>query len=425
MNEDDVGGQEPTRGMSRRAMLGWLGAAAVGAGLGAGGLEIARRVDPADGSTSRADDTIEFFGPHQAGITTPPPAALVFAAFDVTTGSRSDLSDLLRIWTDAAARMAAGKRLPGAFEIPGQSPVDTGETQGISASRLTVTFGFGPSLFEQHGEDRFGLAANRPGPLRDLPPFPHDDLDPARSGGDLCVQGCAEDSLVAFHAIHDLTKLAKGVAQMRWMQRGFGQASAVGAHQPTPRNLMGFKDGTNNIRDDDIRDLNRHVWVHEGPPWIHGGTFLVARRIRMRIERWDASELSEQESVIGRRKISGAPLGHVREFDSVRLGDVGVDGTPTIPSDAHIRLAAPSRNGGERILRRGYSFADGVDAEGRLDVGLFFLAFQRDPFRQFVPINGGLAVHDALNEYIVHTSSAVFAIPPGIRPGEFIGRGVV
>jgi deferrochelatase/peroxidase EfeB len=420
----------PSPALSRRAVLGWLGGAAVGASLGAGGLQLvgrtARDETTSDLHPSTQDDLVEFFGPHQAGITTPPPAALVFAAFDVTSSHRSDLRRLLRIWTEAAARMTRGEPVPGSVADPDRPPVDTGETRGLSPSRLTVTFGFGPGLFVRDGHDRFGLAASRPASLRDLPPFRNDVLDPARSGGDLCIQACSEDGLVAFHAVHDLAKLAKGVAGMRWLQRGFGQASAVGAHQPTPRNLMGFKDGTNNIREDDLEALDRFVWVQEGPAWMHGGTFLVARRIRIHIERWDASDLSEQQDVIGRYKASGAPLGLRHEFDPVPLNRHGVVGHPTIPARAHIRLAAPSSNEGQRILRRGYSFVDGVDApEGRLDLGLFFLAFQRDPFRQFVPINRRLARSDALNEYILHTSSAVFAIPGGLRPGEAIGEGLL
>jgi len=159
---------------------------------------------------------------------------------------------------------------------------------------------------------------------------------------------------------------------------------------------------------------------------MHGGTFLVARRIQMHIERWDASDLSEQQDVIGRSKITGAPLGARGEFDHVPLESHTADGDLIVSHDAHIRLAAPATNGGERILRRGYSFADGLDAaEGRLDVGLFFLALQRDPFRQFVPINRRLAESDALNEYIVHTSSAVFAIPRGVTPGRYVGQGLL
>ena len=41
-------------------------------------------------------------------------------------------------------------------------PADTGEAVGLPASRLTMTFGLGPSVFLQDGHDRFGLASQAP-----------------------------------------------------------------------------------------------------------------------------------------------------------------------------------------------------------------------------------------------------------------------
>src|SRR4051794_41298248 len=232
---------------------------------------------------------------------------------------------------------------------------------GLSPSRLTVTFGFGPSLFH-----RFSLT--RPAPLRPLPALPGDELDPARSDGDLCVQACADDPQVAFHAVRNLARIGRGLVVMRWSQLGFGRTSTTSRNQSTPRNLMGFKDGTNNIKAEDRAALRNHVWVGgEGPAWMRDGSYLVTRRIRMLIESWDRATLSDQEDTIGRTKVAGAPLGAHEEFDKVDLK------AERIPTDAHIRLAAPATNGGIRILRRGYSFTDGFDEElGQLDAGLFF-----------------------------------------------------
>jgi deferrochelatase/peroxidase EfeB len=182
---------------------------------------------------------------------------------------------------------------------------------------------------------------------------------------------------------------------------------------------MGFKDGTNNIRAEEAMD--RYVWVSEGPDWMHGGTYLVARRIRMLIEIWDRSPLLEQEQTIGRHRASGAPLGKEDEFDPVDLKAKGPDGLPLIPVDSHVRLARKDPD--ERILRRGYSFTDGMDSRtSQLDVGLFFIAFQRDPRKQFVPLQSRLGQNDRLTEYIQHTGSAVFACPPGIRRGGYVGE---
>lgn len=395
------------------------------AGLAAAGLLASAGCDP-DGSTdaSRSNPAVPFRGTHQAGVATPAQDRMVFAAFDVT-GSRAALATVLRRWTDAAERMTTGR--PVAY-LGGDSgggplapPADTGEATGLPPSRLTVTFGMGPSLFDH----RFGLAGRRPAALADLPPLPGDELDPDRSGGDLCVQACADDPQVAFHAVRNLARIARGTAHLRWIQLGFGRTSTTSDTQSTPRNLMGFKDGTNNIRGEDTEAMNRFVWVgvETDQGWMRGGSYLVARRIRMLIESWDRASLREQEQVIGRRKSDGAPLGRGREADRVDLSAHGPDGHPVIPVDAHIRLAAPSTNAGTRILRRGYSYTDGADpVTGELDAGLFFVCFQKDPRTQFVAIQRRLGVHDAMTEYIKHTGSAVFACPPGLSHGRWWGQ---
>ena len=97
---------------------------------------------------------------------------------------------------------------------------------------------------------------------------------------------------------------------------------------------------------------------------------------------------------------------------------------PAIPDTAHVRLASAEHLEGIRMLRRGYNFTDGTDGLGHLDAGLFFIAFCRDAARQFVPMQRALAATDALNEYIEHTGSAVFACPPGVRPGEYWGQAL-
>ncbi|WP_344095888.1 iron uptake transporter deferrochelatase/peroxidase subunit, partial [Streptomyces stramineus] len=356
-------------------------------------------------------DAVPFHGAHQAGIATAVQDRLHFAAFDVTTTDRDALVKLLREWTAAAARMTAGREVgTGAIgdnaELP---PDDTGEALGLKPSRLTLTFGVGPGLFEKDGKDRFGLKSRRPPALIDLPAFPGDNLDAARSGGDLCVQACADDPQVAVHAIRNLARIAMGRAAVRWSQLGFGKTSSTTPDAQTPRNMMGFKDGTRNISGTDDAALAKHVWVSEkdGPAWMAGGSYLVARRIRMHIETWDRTSLKEQEDIFGRDKAEGAPVGLRRERDEPNL--------KAMLPDAHVRLAHPDSNSGATILRRGYSFTDGTDGLGRLDAGLFFLAYQRDVRDGFVPVQTRLARKDSLNEYIQHVGSAVFAVPPGVR----------
>jgi deferrochelatase/peroxidase EfeB len=379
--------------------------------------------------TAAAPATYPFRGEHQAGIVTPAQDRLHFAAFDVTTRSRAQLVSLLNAWTTAADRMTQG--LPagpvgptdGAPLVP---PDDTGEAIGLTPGGLTLTFGFGPGLFrDADGRDRFGLADRQPEALRDLPHFSGDQLDPAKSRGDICVQACSEDPQVAVHAIRNLARIGFGTVAVRWSQLGFGRTSTTSTSQSTPRNLFGFKDGTLNVKAEEADALARYVWVapDDDQAWLAGGSYLVARRINMHIETWDRQGLQPQEDVIGRTKGSGAPLSGGTEFTPLDLSVKGSDG-PLIPVDSHVAVVSPERNHGHRILRRGYNFVDGSNALGGLDAGLFFIAYVRDPRTHFIPLQTKMAGSDAMMEYLQFTSSAIFAVPPGTSPGEHVGQAL-
>jgi deferrochelatase/peroxidase EfeB len=414
---------EETNGFTRRRLVAGAGAAGVGIGLGGAGYLIGR--ETAEGS-SHLDETVPFHGNRQAGIETPAQDRLHFAAFDLTVERAAELRDLLREWSDAAAKLTQGEMVGDDNNQLLAPPDDTGETVGLRPASLTVTFGLGPDVFERDGHDRFGLRSRRPHALRQIDPLPADLLDPEHSGGDLCVQACSNDPQVAFHAVRNLARLGRGSVVTRWSQLGFGRTSSTTRSQATPRNLMGFRDGTRNLRAEDTEAMRRFVWLDEGDhvPWMADGTYIVTRRIRMLIEIWDRSALLDQENTIGRQKYDGAPLGGREEFQTPDFA-ARRKGQPVIPTDAHIRLAAPQMNHGAEILRRGYSFTDGVVEElGELDAGLFFICFQRNPKSQFEAIQRRLGSIDALNEYIKHTSSAVFAIPPGAREGGYVGEGL-
>ncbi|MGW2561795.1 iron uptake transporter deferrochelatase/peroxidase subunit [Streptomyces sp. NPDC001514] len=393
---------------SRRAVLGWGGAGlALGAAAAGGAIAAVTREEDETALAAASGAAVPFHGAQQAGIATPVQDRLHFASFDVKTTDRAELIQLLKDWTRAAERMTTGQTVgEGAYGGLAEAPPDdTGEALGLKPSRLTLTIGFGPSLFD----GRFGLKDRRPAALVDLPKFPGDNLDPARSGGDLCVQACADDPQVAVHAIRNLARIGFGKVAVRWSQLGFGKTSSTTPDEQTPRNMMGFKDGTRNISGTDKAALDKHVWVSEkdGPGWMVGGSYLVARRIRMNIETWDRTPLQEQEDIFGRDKREGAAVGKAKEHDEPFL--------PAMLPTAHVRLAHPDSNGGARILRRGYSFTDGTDGLGRLDAGLFFLAYQRDVAKGFVPVQRSLAASDVLNEYIQHVGSALYAVPPGVR----------
>lgn len=413
---------EPRTGLSRRKLFGAAGAtAAVVGAAGAGAL--AGRASAA-GTTDHLHTAVPFRGAHQAGIVTEAQDRMHFATFDVTTDSRDDVVKMLADWTEMAERMTQGKEaFPNGStgQNPYSPPSDTGEALGLPPSQLTLTIGFGPSLFVKDGVDRFGIADKKPAELVDLPKFPNESIDPARSGGDIVVQACANDPQVAVHAIRNLARIGFGTAAVRYSQLGFGRTSSTTREQTTPRNLFGFKDGTANLRSDENTRLNDFVWVADGdgpPAWLTGGTYLVARRIRMRIEQWDRTTLLEQERVIGRQKGSGAPMGLTEEFEELNFDLVNDKDEPLIDPLAHVRLASPEHLGGIEILRRGYNFTDGSDGFGHLDAGLFFIAFVRNPVTQFVPMQNEISRNDAMNEYVLPTSSAVFACPPGIPEGD-------
>jgi deferrochelatase/peroxidase EfeB len=424
------GGQEERSragGVTRRGLLGALGIGALGAGVGAAAsLGTERAVEASAAGATTAIGVHPFHGRYQSGIVTPSQDRLYFATFDVAAGlTRADLVQLLQEWSAAAARMTQGEGAGSEAVSAGPDaapPEDTGEALGLPPASLTITFGFGPSLFRTaSGEDRFGIAARRPAALVDLPAFPGDALVAAGSGGDLCVQACSDDPQVAVHAIRNLSRIAFGRASMRWSQLGFGRTSSTTKSQVTARNLFGFKDGTRNLRAEDTAAVDEHVWVGDEGGWMRDGSYLVVRKIRMRIETWDHQSLGEQEKVIGRTKREGAPLSGGTEYSAPHFGAKGSDGGPLIDMASHVRLAHPSENGGAQLLRRGYNFADGNDELGRLNAGLFFVAYQRDPRTHFIPIQRKLAGNDRLNEYVQHVGSGIFAVPPGARQGSFVG----
>jgi len=406
---------------SRRGLLAAAGglAAAIGSGFSA-------HAAVPEAAAQRQKATEDFWGPHQAGIVTPAQEHSYFAAFDLTTDQRAEVVKLLQSWTAAAARMAAGATaapLASELDAPG---ADSVEAVGLAPSRLTVTFGFGAGLFEKDGKDRYGLASSRPVALIDLPRFNGDQLVPARTGGDLSVQACADDPQVAFHAVRQLARLAYDVAEIRWAQSGFLSRPAKPGE--TPRNLMGFKDGTQTpLRVEQV------VWVNQdGPVWMRGGSYVVVRRIRMALEHWDRTNVGFQEQTIGRHKLSGAPLGLKGEFEPLGLDRTDKDENPIIPENAHVRLANAASNNGAELLRRGYSYNDGVNFTAErwppwrqgmeYDAGLFFVGYQRDPRTGFVRIFENMAKFDMLNQFVTHTGGGLFACPGGVSQGEFIGQ---
>ncbi|WP_406291051.1 iron uptake transporter deferrochelatase/peroxidase subunit [Embleya sp. NBC_00896] len=407
--------------VSRRRFVGVAGAAGAG-GLvvGAAGGAVAFAGESGDGGgtalTHVGATTVPFFGRHQAGITTPAQAKAVLLGWDLEPGAdRAAVAALMRRWSDTAARLTQGHPVDGDDQVA----ADAGPCS------LTVTFGFGGTLF-----DKLGLAARRPAALKPLPPFPDDALDPARSDGDLFTQICADDGLVTFGAVRTLQKLAKGVARIRWQMNGFARSPGATAKPMTHRNLMGQIDGTNNPKESDPK-FDEKIFVTEAAApspeqqWLTGGTYVVFRRIRMLLDAWDGIDKAHQERVIGRSKDTGAPLSGGGEHSAADFGKRGPDGELVIGANAHVRVAAPEFNRGSSMLRRGYSYHDGFGSDGAPDAGLLFVAWQHDPDDGFVPIQRKLARGDALSPFLRHEASAMFVIPPGCARGGYVGQSLL
>jgi len=348
-------------------------------------------------SSSAQTPAVEpFHGVHQAGIATHPQVHAAFVAFDLKPGTdRAAISRLMRLLTDDARRLTGGRQgladaQPELADLPG---------------RLTVTFGFGPGLFT-----KAGLEHQRP--LTDLPTFEIDRLEKRWSGGDLLIQVCCDDAVTLAHTLRLVIKDARDFATVRWTQRGFRRNQPEGQ---TQRNLMGQLDGTVQPT-----DLDKAVWIADGPDWLRGGTLMVLRRIRMDLEKWDAADDGAKAFAMGRDIKTGAPLTGTAEHDEPDLKANDKLGFPAISEVAHIRLARAA-DPSLRMLRRGYNYDDAVSGAGVTDSGLVFVSYQADLARQFVPIQKRMAASDMLNEWTTPIGSAVFALPPGCGPEGWIG----
>ncbi|WP_055489391.1 iron uptake transporter deferrochelatase/peroxidase subunit [Streptomyces sp. TP-A0356] len=399
-------------GVGRRGFL--RGAALAGAGLASGGAAA-----PTPGDGTGAPPVAPFHGPHQQSVLAAPRRVTAFTAFDVTAGDRGELSELLRTLT-ARARFLTSGGTPSPAGITGP-PADSGVLGGrLPTGALAVTVGVGAGLFD----DRFGLAAHRPRGLTTMPAFPDDDLRSEWCHGDLSLQLHADDPDTVLHALRDIARHTRGGMQVRWRLDGFTSPPRPSG---TPRNLMGFKDGTANPDPADTRAMNRLVWVGRGlgePDWAIGGSYQVVRLIRMLVEFWDRVSLTEQERMFGRARESGAPLDGNAEHDvpdyaNDPKGDI-------IPLDAHIRLANPrtAATAGQRILRRAYNYDAGMDGNGNLDMGLLFCCYQQDLARQFETVQHRLA-GEPLTDYIKPFGGGYFFALPGVRDGaDWYGRAL-
>ncbi|MFF0362929.1 iron uptake transporter deferrochelatase/peroxidase subunit [Streptomyces sp. NA02536] len=408
--QEGATGRTTGHGVSRRRLLGTAGATGLVLGAAGGAVGYASAPAGATPLTSVGDGRVPFHVKHQPGITQPLQARGHLIAFDLAPGAgRKEAAALLRRWSDTARRLMAGE--PTAQD-------DTGVADDAGPSSLTLTFGFGHSFFT-----RSGLEKQRPVALDPLPDFSSDRLDKARSNGDLWVQIGADDALVAFHALRAVQKDAGSAARVRWQMNGFNRSPGATAHPMTARNLMGQVDGTRNPKPADS-DFDRRIFVPEKgePAWMANGSYVVVRRIRMLLDDWEKLPVEEQESVIGRRKSDGAPLSGGTETSEMDLEKTDSKGGLVVPFNAHARITRPDQNGGAAMLRRPFSYHDGMDTDGVPDAGLLFVCWQADPLRGFVPVQRKLDRGDALTPFVRHEASGLFAVPGGAAEGEYVGQ---
>ena len=409
---------------SRRRLIVGLGAAGGTIALGAATNRAAAGECPNEEMGDPALESQPFYGPHQAGVVTPQPAAGLLAAFDVLADNRNDLERLLRTLTARIAFLTKGGDVPVLDQkLP---PAESGLLgPRILPDDLTITVAIGASLFDQ----RFGLAAHRPRHLVAMERFANDALDATLCHGDVLLQFCANTAETNIHALRDLIKNLPDLMALRWKVDGFLPPRTVRRlGKDTVRNLLGFKDGTANLDTHDATLMDRIVWVQpqtDEPAWTAGGTYQAVRIIRNLVERWDRTPLGEQQAIIGRYKTSGAPLGLKDEHDPPDYA--GDPRGERIPLDAHIRLANPRTKESEssRILRRGYNYTRGLTASGQLDMGLLFVCFQANLSAQFLTVQRRLE-GEPLEEYIKPVGGGYFFVLPGVADAHgFLGQGLI
>jgi deferrochelatase/peroxidase EfeB len=370
-------------------------------------------------SEETTEESQPFFGLHQAGILTPSPASALLVSFDVLAKNKADLVKLFQTLTARLQfLMVGGKPQQLDSKLP---PVDSG-VLGIEVfpDNLTATVAVGASLFD----DRFGLATLKPKHLVAMPDFPNDALDAELCHGDLLVQFCSNTAETNIHALRDIIKNLPGLIALRWKMEGFLPPHTLKKlGKDTVRNLLGFKDGTANLKVSDSKLMNRLVWVQpksEEPTWATNGSYQVVRVVRNKVEHWDRTPLQEQEQIIGRSKDTGAPLGMQHERDIPRYAQDPKG--RQIPLDAHIRLANPRQSELGLILRRGFNYSRGYTKAGQLDMGLLFVCFQANLEKGFIAVQKRLN-GEPLEEYIKPIGGGYFFALPGVTErNQYLGQ---
>ncbi|WP_397458830.1 iron uptake transporter deferrochelatase/peroxidase subunit [Pseudomonas asplenii] len=412
----------------RRVLLGMgvAGAAIAGSALSCPAMAATQAQVTQAPSSDKTQDHHDFHGKHQTGIVTPRPAAGMLVAFDVLASDRKELERLFRTLNERIAFLMSG----GAVKQvdPKLPPLDSGILGPVvTPDNLTITVSVGNSLFDE----RFGLESVKPKRLIQMVGFPNDALQPDLCHGDLSIQFCANTPDTNIHALRDIVKNTPDLLLVRWKQEGSVPPQAPtkpGEPAQSARNFLGFRDGSANPDSNDTSAMDRIVWVQAGsdePAWAANGSYQAVRIIRNLVERWDRTPLQEQESIFGREKTTGAPIGGKTEAE---VPDYSKDPEgKRIRLDSHIRLANPRTAETQRnlILRRPFNYSNGVSKNGQLEMGLLFICYQSNLEQGFITVQTRLN-GEPLEEYLKPIGGGYFFTLPGVTGDQdFIGRSLL
>ncbi|WP_261166243.1 Dyp-type peroxidase [Microbacterium sp. Marseille-Q6965] len=395
-------------GLTRRSvLLGTGGVVAAGAGAGLlGALRGGGHRDASSGSGSvGARVSVPAAGPHQAGVArpaTPQPHALL------TVADLGAPDAPVRLDAVSAALGAIGARILELTDASRYDDVVTPDGPGD----LVVTVGLGPRILSAIDPT---LPAAVP-----LPGFRGDDgMDDLHRGGDLLLAAYATDptplpavTAALVSAVHDV---APGLLRRRWAEHGFRAPGEDGI----ARSPLGYHDGIRIPRTEG--ELAEHVWIGQSDhPAATGGTVMVLRRLVLDVDRFLAQSEQRRDEIVGRRRLSGAPLSGGERLDDVDLNAKTPEGAYLTPARSHARAAHPSFTGSHLMLRRSYAFSVPGTGETAGEVGLLFACYQRD-LDTFIRTQLRLDETDDLMAFAAPTASASFLILPGYTRDRPLG----
>lgn len=283
---------------------------------------------------------------------------------DVSATTRQELNALLTKLTGFAQHQML-KEPPGQHRRPYDVP--------IKSQRVTVTIGFGATLFTtKQGDDRFTIAGKKPTWLKIMPPTEGDEpgFNPNAHATDLIILVASDDTYVNEYIFGKIFYggVHRGII-VRGVERGYAR--------PDSREPSGFEDGLSNPKDLPPDYPMRHfVYIREGdnePDWCTNGTYLGYRKIRRRLAKFFELNMKNREAVFGVHSLSGERLDEPSPHSHA----------PKINPRRDEPDLFGFMDNSRRFLRRPYFFNDGLDAKGDEVRGIHHLSFVRNLARQY------------------------------------------